>query len=161
MEDILLMQLLKKKGIISDKDIHEFHELSDTTGISSTPVYSAKTREAIMSQQNEEHLDEYQAKDIVSKMYHIEGGRKYIGEKFDIYKAKEICERYRGILPASVTACEVYVAINTQYHDYIELFRNWFTTNVEQKIIESAISFWFKDADAKYSNKLVEYFKQY
>ena len=28
MEDILLMQFLRKKGIISDKDMHEFHELT-------------------------------------------------------------------------------------------------------------------------------------
>lgn len=32
-------------------------------------------------------------------MYHTENGRKYSGEKFDMHKAKEICERYRGILP--------------------------------------------------------------
>ena len=29
MEDILLLQLLKKKGIISDSDLNEFHELAD------------------------------------------------------------------------------------------------------------------------------------
>ena len=29
MEDILLLQLLKKKGIISDSDLYEFHELAD------------------------------------------------------------------------------------------------------------------------------------
>ena len=38
MDDILLIQLLKKKGIISDRDIHEFHELT-TAGFETEPVY--------------------------------------------------------------------------------------------------------------------------
>lgn len=29
------------------------------------------------------------------------------------------------------------------------------------KVVESAIVFWFKDADAKSENKLVEYFRGY
>lgn len=32
----------------------------------------------------------------------------------------------RGILPTSATVADVYVAINSQYHDYAELFKNWF-----------------------------------
>lgn len=94
-------------------------------------------------------------------MYHIEGGRKYIGEKFDMYKAKEVCERYRGLIPTSVTVCDVYVAINSQYHDYVELFKDWFGDGIEQKIVESAIVFWFKDADCKAENKVVEYLGEY
>lgn len=109
----------------------------------------------------EDHFNEYEAEHIVSKMYHTENGRKYSGEKFDMHKAKEICERYRGILPTYITATDVYVAINSQYHDYVELFRNWFTDGIEQKIIESAIVFWFKDADTKSENKVVEYFNKY
>lgn len=109
----------------------------------------------------EDHFNESEAEHIVSKMYHTENGRKYSGEKFDMHKAKEICERYRGILPTYITATDVYVAINSQYHDYVELFRNWFTDGIEQKIIESAIVFWFKDADTKFENKVVEYFNKY
>lgn len=85
----------------------------------------------------------------------------YSGEKFDMYKAKEICERYRGILPTSATVADVYVAINSQYHDYAELFKNWFGDGIEQKIVESAIVFWFKDADCKAENKVVEYLGKY
>ena len=99
--------------------------------------------------------------DLVSDMYHTEGGRKYSGEKFDIHKAKEICERYRGVIPVSATPTDVYVAINSQYHDYVELFKSWFGDNVDQKIIESAIIFWFKDVDCKSINKVVSYFKEY
>lgn len=101
------------------------------------------------------------AMDLVSDMYHTEGGRKYSGEKFDIHKAKEICERYRGVIPVSATPTDVYVAINSQYHDYVELFKSWFGDNVDQKIIESAIIFWFKDVDCKSRNKVVSYFKEY
>lgn len=32
---------------------------------------------------------------------------------------------------------------------------------IEQKIVESAIVFWFKDADAKSKNKLISYFREY
>lgn len=35
------------------------------------------------------------------------------------------------------------------------------TSNVDQKIIESAIIFWFKDVDCKSRNKVVSYFKEY
>ena len=51
--------------------------------------------------------------------------------------------------------------INSQYHDYVELFKSWFGDNVDQKIIESAIIFWFKDVDCKSRNKVVSYFKEY
>lgn len=108
-----------------------------------------------------EHFTESEAMDLVSDMYHTEGGRKYSGEKFDIHKAKEICERYRGVIPVSATPTDVYVAIDSQYHDYVELFKSWFGDNVDQKIIESAIIFWFKDVDCKSRNKVVSYFKEY
>ena len=108
-----------------------------------------------------EHFTESEAKYLVADMYHTENGRKYSGEKFDMHKAKEICERYRGILPTSVTVADVYVAVNSQYHDYAELFKNWFGDGIEQKIVESAIVFWFKDADCKAENKVVEYLGEY
>lgn len=104
------------------------------------------------------HFTESEAKYIVADMYHIENGRKYSGEKFDMQKAKEICERYRGILPISATAADVYIAINSQYHDYAELFKDWFGDNIEQKVIESAIIFWFKDVNCKAKNKVAKYF---
>lgn len=117
--------------------------------------------DGFMSLNDGEHFTESEAMDLVSDMYHTEGGRKYSGEKFDIHKAKEICERYRGVIPVSATPTDVYVAINSQYHDYVELFKSWFGDNVDQKIIESAIIFWFKDVDCKSRNKVVSYFKEY
>lgn len=107
-----------------------------------------------------EHFNESYAKYLVSDMYHFENGRKYVGEKFDMAKAKEVCERYRGIIPQTVTHADMYVAINAQYHDYCELFKSWFGDGVEQKIIESAVIFWFKDDDYKDGFKLWDYFKE-
>jgi hypothetical protein len=49
------------------------------------------------------HLHEEEAKHIVSKMQHIENNRKYVGEKYDMYKAKEVCQRYKGIIPTNIT----------------------------------------------------------
>lgn len=118
-------------------------------------------RNSMRDSMSGEHLTESEAKYLVADMYHTENGRKYSGEKFDMHKAKEICERYRGILPTSVTAADVYVAINSQYHDYAELFKSWFGDGIEQKIVESAIVFWFKDADCKAENKVVEYLGEY
>lgn len=39
--------------------------------------------------------------------------------------------------------------------------QNWFGDGIEQKIVESAIVFWFKDADCKAENKVVEYLGEY
>lgn len=107
-----------------------------------------------------EHFNDSYAKYIVSNMFHFDNGRKYIGEKFNMDKAKEICERYRGIIPHTVTYADIYVAINSQYHDYCKLFKSWFEDEVEQRVIESAIIFWFKDDDYKEGSKLWNYFKE-
>lgn len=107
------------------------------------------------------HLHEEEAKHIVSKMQHIENNRKYVGEKYDMYKAKEVCQRYKGIIPTNITIPEIYVAINAQYHNYAELFNKWFGDNTDPKIIESAILFWFKDANYHKDNKVVEYFREH
>lgn len=158
MEDVLLLQFLKKKGIISDRDMHEFHELASSS-MSEEPVYLSKSSHE--EHTDSDHMSEAEARDLVSRMYHIEGGRKYIGEKFDMYKAKEVCERYRGILPASVTPCDVYAAINSQYHNYAVLFKSWFGSDIEQRIIESAIVYWFKDDDQMNKQRWFKHMNEY
>lgn len=105
-------------------------------------------------------MNDNRAKHLVSKMYHTSGGRKYIGEKFDMEKAKEVYERFRGIIPSSATPTDVYIALNTQYHDYCDLFKTWFGDNIDSKIVESAVNFWFKDSDYKGNNKVHDYFKE-
>lgn len=56
-----------------------------------------------------------------------------------------------------VEPCDVYVAINAQYHDYAKLFEEWFGGNIDNKVFESAITFWFKDIDFD-GDKVWEYF---
>lgn len=60
-------------------------------------------------------------------------------------------------LPNDVEPCDVYVAINAQYHDYAKLFEEWFGGNIDNKVFESAITFWFKDVDFD-GDKVWEYF---
>lgn len=87
----------------------------------------------------------------------IKDNKKYIGEKYDMNKAHEICERYKEVLPNDVEPCDVYVAINAQYHYYAKLFEEWFGGNIDNKVFESAITFWFKDVDFD-GDKVWEYF---
>lgn len=68
-----------------------------------------------------------------------------------------LCERYKEVLPNDVEPCDVYVAINAQYHDYAKLFEEWFGGNIDNKVFESAITFWFKDVDFD-GDKVWEYF---
>ena len=105
------------------------------------------------------HFDEMSAKHLVSSMFHFENGKKIIGEKFPMMKAKEVRERYRSVIPYDITIADVYVAINAQCHDYGELFKSWFGNNIENKIIDSAILFWFKDEDYTKGSKLMNYFE--
>lgn len=63
----------------------------------------------------------------------------------------------KEVLPNYVEPCDVYVAINAQYHDYAKLFEEWFGGNIDNKVFESAITFWFKDVDFD-GDKVWEYF---
>ena len=88
---------------------------------------------------------------------------KYAGVKIDrarlnLHKAKEICERYKGVLPSTVTYCDIYIVINSHYHDYVTLYKSWFGDNVDCKIIESAIVFWFMDDDYQYEKKVEKFY---
>ena len=108
-----------------------------------------------------EHFNTSYAKYEVSQMFHFLNGRKRQGEKFSMDKAKEVHEHYASVLSPEITVADVYVAINSQFHDYYDLFRSWFgDAGVEQKIIDSAIVFWFKDADCEGNNKVWKYFKK-
>lgn len=127
--------------------------------------YSDKDRLFRMLLENEEgttynNFNDSTAKYLVSQMYHSSGGKKYVGEKYDMSKAKEVCEKYRGIISKNITPADVYIALNAQYHDYCELFKAWFGDNIDTKVIESAVNFWFKDDDYKGVNKVYKYFRE-
>ena len=102
--------------------------------------------------------DESNAKHIVNSMYHYSNDKKYTGEKFDMNKAKEVYEKYHSSFTSPASVEDVYLAINAQYHDYCDLYKKWFGVNIDSKIIESAVTFWFKDVDYHGRNKVQDYF---
>jgi hypothetical protein len=103
-------------------------------------------------------FDEMEAKDIVAEMYHYEGDKKHSGEHFDMRKAKEVFDRHKNAFVVKATPCDVYVAINAFYHDLAPTMKQWFGSNVDEKVIMLAIAFWFKDDDYQ-GNKLMDYFE--
>lgn len=129
-----------------------FNRMSDS--LTEEDMYEIMKMAREKKNSGNEHFNESYAKYLVSNMYHYEGGRKYVGEKFSMAKAKEVCERYRGVIPQSFTHADVYVAINEHYHNCSELFKSWFGEDIDQKVIEAAILFWFKDDDCKSNSKL-------
>lgn len=156
-------------GYVKDREYDPIymnrHSESQLSDIIDELDYSDKDRLFRMLLENEENttsnnFNDSTAKYLVSQMYHSSGGKKYVGEKYDMSKAKEVCEKYRGIISKNITPADVYIALNAQYHDYCELFKAWFGDNIDTKIIESTVNFWFKDDDYKGSNKVYKYFKE-
>lgn len=114
---------------------------------------------------NSNHSDD-ELDDIISSLTKLNRGIKRISKR-------EACERILHCSPSSfdkyvrninssITVWDVYVAINAQYHDYIRLYSEWFRNinknELDNKIIESAITFYFKDEDSG-STKTWNYFK--
>lgn len=99
----------------------------------------------------------------VSQMYHTNNkGIKIDAPLFSIEATKKIYDRRIRPLNKDVTMWDVYVALNAQYHDNINLYEKWFpnaTNNeIKDKIVEATISNWFEDEDAS-SDKVWEYFR--
>ena len=123
-------------------------------------LISVLDKEDLMREVNiEEPVSSYRTKviDKVKSMYHYKDGRKYEGEKYDLTTAKDVYNKYRSSIDTKYTCDDVYVAINAQYHDYSILFHKWFN-DIDDKIIKSAIVFWFMDEDYT-GNKVKDYFK--
>ena len=109
------------------------------------------------------HFDEEYAKWQVSTMYHTaDNGKICKGEIYNYDCAKNVFDKYVRNINSSITVWDVYVAINAQYHDYIRLYSEWFRNSnkneLDNKIIESAITFYFKDEDSG-NTKTWNYFK--
>ena len=168
MSESALLSYLRRRGInnISEKEftdkIHEMIGKSDIQHKSmvSSILGSSSTSGFIQKKHDfSSPMSDMEAKEVVAKMWHYDGDEKDKGEHFSMYKAKEICEMYSDMLPSNVNYPEIYVAINGQYHDYAELFEHWFGRNIDSKIIESALVFWFGDVDYPHSSKVAKYFK--
>lgn len=168
MEDILIMEYLKKKGLIKEENPNKIHFDYSSPSKSNSDIYteffnnfSKVTKNMNPSEKNNfvdrlkyydnttcTHFNEENAKQIVSKMWHIdEHGNKHMGEMMTLELAKDIHKRYSDYLSNDITCYDIYVAINSNYHDFYCLFKKWFNDNIELPIIESTIAFWFKDND--------------
>lgn len=99
-------------------------------------------------------LTEEKVKECVEKMYHYEDGKKISGEKFPLEKIADICDKYSVLRNKGVNHLYIYLAVNSHYHDSYCLYRAWFSSNIEDRIIESAITFWFMDDDWCYEDKI-------
>lgn len=74
-------------------------------------------------------------------------------------KAEDIHKRYKSLLPGDTTVPDIYVAINHHFHKYAILYKAWFGDNIDTKVIESAIIFWFKDEEFPEGGKIWKHFK--
>lgn len=86
-------------------------------------------------------------------MHHTaDNGKVCKGEIYNYDCAKNVFDKYVRNINSSITVWDVYVAINAQYHDYVRLYSEWFRNinknELDNKIIESAITFYFKDEDS-------------
>lgn len=82
---------------------------------------------------------------------------------FTVEDAKAIYDKHVRNINREITYWGVYVAVNAQYHDYVRLYQDWFPNlteeQLDEKVIYSAINFWFKDEDAG-TGKVWNYFKE-
>lgn len=109
------------------------------------------------------HFDETYAKYQVDNMYHTErNGTVCKGEIYSISEAKKVYEKYIKPINSTYTCWDIYVALNAQYHDYAKMYKSWYGNitdeDLNNKIISSAVTFWFKDEDAG-CGKVWNYFK--
>lgn len=58
---------------------------------------------------------------------------------------------------APLTQEQQNMLLSNQDYDYAKLFEEWFGGNIDNKVFESAIAFWFKDVDFD-GDKVWEYF---
>lgn len=144
----------KMKGVRRHKDYHMDDMYYNRHDWDMSDYESHKARYAKGS---EGSFDEYDAKEIVSDMYHYEMDKKHSGEHFDMKKAEEVYHKYKDHFVVNASPCDVYIAINATYHDFSKLLKTWFGSNIDEKIIMLAITFWFKDDDYQ-GNKLMDYF---
>lgn len=148
--------LLTNNGIMSLHNVFDYVEKQDNKTFWKS---MRKLHESIKGA----HFDEEYAKWQVSTMHHTaDNGKVCKGEIYNYDCAKNVFDKYVRNINSSITVWDVYVAINAQYHDYVRLYSEWFRNinknELDNKIIESAITFYFKDEDSG-STKTWNYFK--
>ena len=171
MEDYLLIELLKKSKsdpsfsrklteLMEDKH-YGTHVDGGHRMMEHSRGYDDHLFNKFVNTDSDWHYDEKHAKYIVDNMYHYDTNDKMeSGEHFSMIKAKAVCDTYKKMHHLDITPEDVYVAINAQYHDYSKLYKSWFGSNIDNKIIESAMCFWFKDVDYDKGSKVWNYFQE-
>lgn len=93
------------------------------------------------------HYNEPFARKDVASMHHKNAKGEIIkGEHWNI---EQVTTAAKGLsVPSTATLWDVYVALNANWHDKEVKFAEWFGQDVEKRIVEDAISFYFNDADA-------------
>lgn len=95
------------------------------------------------------HFNDEFARWAVCGMYHKgEDGKEHKGEYWSMEDAARVMAKHKSVLHAKTTVADVYVSINSHYHDKCVLFKKWFAEEYEEKIIEDAIDTYFMDEDA-------------
>lgn len=99
------------------------------------------------------HFDEVYATYQIDNMYHTDNkGNKITSPMFTPIDVRKLYDKKFKSINSNITFWDIYVALNAQYHDNIELYKEWFgednIENIKDKIIESAIVNWFEDEDA-------------
>lgn len=164
MDDYLLIELFKSKAK-EDPSFEKklFEHMGHSTSYKDEHVHhmkDVKKYEVDDIYEDGIHFTEHKAKHIVNNMYHETADKKIeSGEYFDMHRAASVCEAYKKMYHLDITPEDVYVAINAQYHDYARMFKSWFGSNIDAKIIDSAMCFWFRDVDYNKGYKLIEYFE--
>ena len=109
------------------------------------------------------HFDKEYAEWEVEQMHHKSpDGKVYKGEHWSYEQTTEVMQKYRSKISAEITPCDFYVALNTQWHDYICWAKEHFPNeaDAENAIIEMAVRFWFMDDDWEGNDKVWVYFRK-
>lgn len=108
------------------------------------------------------HYNEAYAEWEVEQMHHKSpDGSIHRGEHWTKEQTNNVMMKYKAMLPAEITPCDFYVALNSQWHDYICWAKARFESDkeAEEAIIEGAVAFWFKDDDWPAHDKVWCYFR--
>ena len=108
------------------------------------------------------HFDREYAEWEVEQMHHkSKDGKVHRGEHWTMEQTTGVMQSYKAKLPAEVTPGDFYVALNTEWHDYIcwamEHYPN--EGEADNAIIEMAVRFWFMDDDWESVDKVWVYFR--
>ena len=74
------------------------------------------------------------------------------GAHWTLEQVQEVFAKIKGQIKPTDNIYDVFVALNSFYHDNCNLYQKWFVGQekdaIESKIIEGAINYFFKDEDA-------------